>query len=452
MRVATSWSHQLSLNAILAQQAKTTKTQLHLSTGLKILTPSDDPAASVRVLDYQQSIAKTNQYQDNIETARARNNVEDSALNSSVNILQRARELAVQSLNSGALTASDKKAMEQEVRQLLDNMVGIANTKNANGEHIFSGDLSGVPPFKYDSTIVPPLTQPTGYVYQGGVNQRVIQISEDRQVADGDLGLTVFEDVPSVSLAAVAKNGKQSVFETLSTFADALAGKFLPVNAAIQGNRMLKYGLDYSAGSKAFDLAVNGGPASTISIAAGNYTSIDDLVGAVNAGIAASPLNGTVTARVSGNNVEFVSGLSGAASAVTISNDANGVLTDFGFNPAGQSAVGANASTFINVDGTPKDMGAVYDKTVNDVLVDIDAAYKKIGEAEARVGSRGRALDDQQSQNEKYVLDTETTLSQTQDLDYAEAITRFNLQNTTLQAAQQSFAKIQSLSLFDYIR
>jgi flagellar hook-associated protein 3 FlgL len=452
MRVATSWSHQLSLNAILSQQAKATKTQLQLSSGLKILTPADDPSASVRVLDYQQSIAKTTQYQDNIETARARNNVEDSALNSSVNVLQRARELAVQSLNSGALTATDKKAMEQEVRQLLDNMVGIANTKNANGEYIFSGDLSGTQPFKYDSTVVPPLSQPTGYVYQGGVNQRVMQISEDRQVADGDLGSTVFEDIQSVSLAAVAKNGKQSIFETLSTFADALAGKFLPVNAAIQGDRMLKYGLDYSAGGKSFDLAVDGGAATAINIPAGNYTNVDDLVGAVNAGISASALNGTVTARVSGNNIEFVSALSGANSAVAISNDATGVLTDLGFNPLGQSAVGANSSTFINVDGTPKDMGVVYDKTVNDVLTGLDAAFKSIGNAQAKVGARGNALDDQQNQNDKFVLDTQTTLSQTQDLDYAEAITKFNLQNTTLQAAQQSFAKIQSLSLFDYIR
>ena len=451
MRIGTTWSHQLSLNAILAQQAKVSKTQLQLSTGYKILTPADDPAASVRILDYQDSIDKTKQYQTNIESARARNNVEDSALNGAVNTLQRARELAVQGLNSGTLTAADKQAMEKEVRQLLDNMLGIANTKNANGEYIFSGDLSGTPSFKYDSTVTPPLTEPTGYVYQGGVNQRVLQIGDARQVADGDLGKSVFEDIPSVSLAAVAKNGKQSIFETLSTFADALAGKFLPVNAAIQGDRFLKYGLDYSAGAKSFDLTVDGGAATSVSIAAGNYQNVDDLVTAVNAGINASGLTGTVIARSTGNNIEFVSTTAGATSSVAISNDAAGVLTDLGFNPAGESAVGANASTSINVDGTPKDMGAVYDKTVSDVLTDLDAAFKSVGEAQARVGSRGRALDDQQDQNEQFMLDIETTLSDTRDLDYAEAFTRFNMQNMTLQAAQQSFAKVQSLSLFNYL-
>lgn len=450
MRISTPWAQQLGVNAMQNQNAKLFKTQMQLSTGLQNLTPADDPAASIRGLDLQESIALTTQHQSNIEMARARNNIEDSALNNAVNSLQRARELAVKSLNTGVLTASDKQAIQQEINQLKDNMLGIANTKNANGEYIFSGNLSSVPPFKYDTTVVPPLSEPTGYVYQGGVTQRVLQISQDRQVADGDLGYTVFEDIPSASLAAVANQGKQSVFNTLATFANALDGKFTPVNAAISGGRFLQNGIDYSAGGKSFDLAVDGGSPFTVDIPAGNYTSLQALVDAVNTGIG-SPLNTTVVARAAGNNIEFVSATSGAASSIQISNDTTGVLSDFGFNPLGQSAVGADASTQINVDGTPMDMQAVYDKTVNDVLVDIDAAMQKIGEAQARVGARGNALDDQQLQNEKYITDTKTTLSATEDLDYAEAMSRFSLQNIALQAAQQSFTKVQKLSLFNYM-
>ena len=54
MRISTSWSHQLGVNAILDQQAKLTETQLKLSTGKKILTPSEDPAAAVRLIDLEQ--------------------------------------------------------------------------------------------------------------------------------------------------------------------------------------------------------------------------------------------------------------------------------------------------------------------------------------------------------------------------------------------------------------
>lgn len=451
MRISTPWAQQLSVNAMQSQSVKLNKTQMQLSTGMKNLTPADDPAAATRTLDLNGTIDKTTQYQANIGMATDRNNIQDSALNNAVNALQSARTLAVQGLNTAVLTTTDKQALAQQVQQILADVAGIANTQNANGEYIFSGNLSSVPPFKNDTTVVPPLTQPTGYVYQGGVTQRVIQISPDRQVADGDLGYTVFEDIPSVGLAATANQGKQSIFQVLNTFMDALNGKFSPVNASIAGNRFLQNGIDYSAGGKSFDLAVDGGGTATIDIPAGNYTSLNDLVAAVNTGITGSSLNQSVVARAAGNKIEFVSTTQGATSSVQISNDASGVLTDLGFDPAGQSGIGADASTLINVDGTPKDMKVVYDKTVNDVLVDLDSAMKKFGEAQARVGARLNALDDQKSLNEKYILDTKSTLSVTQDLDYADAMSRFNLQNLALQAAQQSFSKVQKLSLFNYM-
>jgi flagellar hook-associated protein 3 FlgL len=45
----------------------------------------------------------------------------------------------------------------------------------------------------------------------------------------------------------------------------------------------------------------------------------------------------------------------------------------------------------------------------------------------------------------------QTLLSATQDLDFTEAISRFNLQTVSLQAAQQAFAKVQDLSLFKFL-
>ncbi|MDX5385838.1 MAG: hypothetical protein LPK24_04815, partial [Marinobacter sp.] len=54
--------------------------------------------------------------------------------------------------------------------------------------------------------------------------------------------------------------------------------------------------------------------------------------------------------------------------------------------------------------------------------------------------------------NENQILSLQKTLSGVEDLDYAEAISRFQQQLVTLQAAQQSFVKIQGLSLFNFIR
>lgn len=424
MRISTSWAQQLGVNSMLARQASLSKTQMQLSTGLKVLTPADDPAAAVRALDLQETIDKTHQYQDNIFTARARLNIEESVLAGSEDVLFRAKELTIQAANA-TLSGNDRLAIKQEVDQLLDELAGLANTKNANGEFIFSGDLSSVPPFAYDSGS-------QSYVYQGGINQRVLQIGPERQVADGDLGLNVFENIDS----AASPDGKRSIFNTLKALSNSLGGDFQAASGAITGDRFLRYGLDYSAAPTSFDLSSDAGGPVTVSLS-GNYASLDEVVGAINAtaGLAAAG----ITARSNGNNIEFVSSTQGAASSITINAGTGGFLTDAGF-AEGQTGTGADlpATNVLN-------------EQLNNVLTDLDSALDSFLRARTSVGARLNALDDQELHNEKFILDTQTTLSETQDLDYAEAISRFNLQTVSLQAAQQAYAKVQQLSLFNYL-
>ena len=70
---------------------------------------------------------------------------------------------------------------------------------------------------------------------------------------------------------------------------------------------------------------------------------------------------------------------------------------------------------------------------------------------EASVGARLNALDNQEELNADFVLNMKTVLSATEDLDYAEAISKFNLQTVSLQAAQQAFTQVKKLSLFNYL-
>ncbi len=88
---------------------------------------------------------------------------------------------------------------------------------------------------------------------------------------------------------------------------------------------------------------------------------------------------------------------------------------------------------------------------VGAVLDDIDTSMDRLFSVRAEIGGRMNSIDSQKNINEQYTVQLEGLLSSIQDLDYAEAIGRLNLQLTGLQAAQQSFQKIQSLSLFNYI-
>lgn len=85
-------------------------------------------------------------------------------------------------------------------------------------------------------------------------------------------------------------------------------------------------------------------------------------------------------------------------------------------------------------------------------LNDIDEAMKRFESTRASTGARLHALDNQENVNDDYILDNKTTASAIGDLDYADAISKFNLQQTSLQAAQQAYVKVQNLSLFNYIQ
>ena len=309
MRISTSWAQQSSVNAMLDQQSRLQQTQMQLSTGKKILTPSDDPAAAARIIDLNQSLAQTEQYQSNVNIARHRLSMEESALDSATEILQRIRELGVQGL-SGTNTQASRTAAAVEMEALNGQLLNLANTKNSNGEYMFAGFKTSTQPFSKDAS------NPGAYGYAGDTNSRPIQIDAARQVTDGDPGSSVF-GVPTGALPATVllPGSIGNVFEAINKFATDLKA---------------------------------------------------------NTPVAAS-------------------------------------------------------------------------------LDDISRSLDKVMQTRASVGARLNALDRQEEINSDAILNTKTVLSATQDLDYAEAISRFTQQTASLQAAQQTFTQVKKLSLFNYL-
>lgn len=99
MRIGTNMMYDRALSAMLDREREVSKTQQQLATGRRILSPQDDPAGSVRVLDLTQHIDTLTQHQTNLQRARSRLELEDASLAGAVNLVQRARELAVQGAN-----------------------------------------------------------------------------------------------------------------------------------------------------------------------------------------------------------------------------------------------------------------------------------------------------------------------------------------------------------------
>jgi flagellar hook-associated protein 3 FlgL len=186
-RISTYLFHQRATASMLDNQSRLSKTQLQLATGKRILTPSDDPAGATKALDLQRYLETNKQFLANMDVARARLEAQEVALTSVTDLLQRANELAIQGNNATA-SASDRAAIAAEVDQLLEQMLALANTRDSNGEYLLGGLQRASAPFERD-----PVTGVVSYV--GDAQQRQIQVSEVRRIADADAGQDVFMDV-----------------------------------------------------------------------------------------------------------------------------------------------------------------------------------------------------------------------------------------------------------------
>jgi flagellar hook-associated protein 3 FlgL len=207
MRIGTLQMFRQGVNAILDQQTQLAGTQLQLASGKRINSPSDDPTGSAQLLGLSESLKVTEQYQKNIDHVRSRLELEDTALGAVGDALQRARELTVQGLND-TNGPQDRTAIAAEVRQLMDEVLGLANRKAGNGEYLFGGFQGQNAPFIHDGAGT--------FTYNGDQGQREVQVGPARVVADGDPGLDVFMKVP------LAAGGYEDVFSTLYNLATDL--------------------------------------------------------------------------------------------------------------------------------------------------------------------------------------------------------------------------------------
>jgi flagellar hook-associated protein 3 FlgL len=113
------------------------------------------------------------------------------------------------------------------------------------------------------------------------------------------------------------------------------------------------------------------------------------------------------------------------------------------------SAAGSIANVFEAIDKFAADLRA---NTPNSASIDdISKSLDRMLLTRASVGTRLNVLDRQEQINLDSILNTKTVLSATEDLDYAEAISRFTQQTASLQAAQQTFTQVKKLSLFNYL-
>ena len=163
-------------------------TQGRIATGKNVLRASDDPVAAANISFARDQKVMLDRFNTNIDRARVRLNVTENVLSDSMNVLTRAYELALQGRND-ALSAVDRQAIAMEVTQLKNTMMGLANSRDASGNYMFSGFKLTEAPFKRDED---------GLIqYHGDRGAHSVQVSEDLRLRTGVDGATMFLRVPT---------------------------------------------------------------------------------------------------------------------------------------------------------------------------------------------------------------------------------------------------------------
>ncbi len=217
MRVSTTLIFQQGLQNMLQKQSDLLEVQNQVSTGKRISSPSDDPNGASRIIDLNEALAQINQFGENADYATQRLNLEESTLNNSTLVLQRVRELAIQAANTGVNDLQSETAIASEIRERLNELFDYANTKDENGDYIFSGFQSKTQAFTTDGV--------GNYFYNGDEGQLALQIGSSRQVVSSDSGADVFQLIRSgngdFSVDANTTNGGGAKISTGSVVSPA---------------------------------------------------------------------------------------------------------------------------------------------------------------------------------------------------------------------------------------
>lgn len=395
MRIATITFQQDALSQMQALQADMAKTQSQLATSKRLQSASDDPAGMAQVNQLNVELSASQQYVTNGNSATANLQLEAQAMADATNLLQSARDLAVQANNS-ALTAAQRQDIATQLQQQLQDLVAIGNRTDSNGSYLFAGNASGTQPFAQSGNTV---------TYSGATAVHQVQIAPNQRISGADTGATVFMNIPAgngtfTTAAATANTGSASIGTGTVTNPSA----WVPDTYSISFTSPTQYQVTNSGGTV---------------VTSGTFTDGDSI-----------SFNGVQVA---------ITGTPAAGDHFTVAK-------------AGTASAFSTLSSLVTTLSSTTLSSAQIATQIGGALEQIDGAITNLNDVSASAGARLNSITSAQSTAQTVQTNLQTSISQLSDVDYAAAITRLNTEELSLQAAQESYASIARLSLFNYLK
>ena len=398
MRVSTANRYEAAVGNLQQRQQDMVDAQTQMTNGRRINKPSDDPtgaARAERAFISQQRIASE---QRSVAASRSAMTLAESALGQAGEVLQSARESLVASGN-GSYSPGERAAQAAQLTQYRSQLLALANQSNGAGGYLFGGQSATVAPF---------LDTP------GGV--------------------------------AAAASGGQSQLSTTDSMPGTVDGNAIWLTARSGNGVFVTSGASSNTGSAWIDAgsvsdpsALTGSDYQLVFSGSGSATTYNLLRDGVPTGPANVPFAAGGAVTVDGMTVH-IKGAPADSDRFSLSPSAPD-LSPF-------TALDKAIAVLKNPASNPGQVA----QAVNSGLRDIDAASGQMQAARAEAGSALSRLDAIDGRNQDRLLWAKSVQAEAEDADMVQAISDFKNQQTGYQAALQSYASVQRMSLFDYIK
>lgn len=406
MRLSSAQIYTTGLRGITNASSEVARTQEQIASGQRVLKPSDDPVASARILELESELTSSKQYQRNIDNVEGRLQRAEIQIDNVEGVIDRVRELVIQA-GSGALTNEDRLQITVEINQRLQELVDLTNARDENGSYIFSGFKTNVEAFSAVGD---------NYAFQGDEGVRYEQVANGLKIASSESGKALFADIATV-------NNNVVVSASANNSSDVQIGRGLVVDqAAFDAVFPEDYAIIFNDTTSAVPVGPN---YSVKRLSDGQLMSINvpyDL---------ATPIN------INGVEVTLSDIPNPTDTFVIESTRKENMLNTV-------QRIGASLASFTD----PVERSTF----IGDALNNLSNIQDNLLSGRGRIGARLNTLESTRASQQSLDLISTGVLDELRGLDYAEAVSRLSFQSFVLEAAQQSFVKVSSLSLFNFLR
>jgi flagellar hook-associated protein 3 FlgL len=408
MRISTNQLYDRSIQAVLENQGDLSDIQQQLASGKKLLRPSDDPVGAAQVIRLTEEIDLINQYKKNSNLLTNSLEQEETVLSNINSAIDRARVLMIQSGN-GIVSVDDRRAIAIEIEQIRDQVFDLMNSRNSTGEYIFAGYQSASPAFSYNAS-----SSGNKYNFEGDAGINKIQISDTVQLQVNNSGQHVFENV-------------------LSRLKTDITSSIGATDVSLNIKEQTAFDKFHNNNYDAVTPANNEFQVTILSTTQAQITNV--ATGAV-----------LDTVDFESGNTFLYKGLElGITGSV-------GDTVNFQLATPEKKNIAETLNDFVNVLKNRDISDGDFEKGIADGLIGVDNSQTRIANNISAIGGRVNVKDAILASNLDLEITNKSARSNIEEVDYAEAVSELSRQETALEAAQATFARVTGTSLFDFIR